>query len=175
MAQRASEIKQQQIFEILKKDHREAEQMMKQIHQVDPEERELIFINLKEALREHMQMEEKEFYPRLQEFDEMDDLVDDALEEHDETKEFLNDLEEIDDFEAKEWQTTFQKMQKGVEHHIQDEEKEIFPECTKYLDAQQLDEIAKKCLQLKEKSQAPQTKSTTTKAKKQTKKNAEVH
>ncbi|HEY3423721.1 MAG TPA: hemerythrin domain-containing protein [Negativicutes bacterium] len=173
MAQRTSELKQQQVFEILKKDHREAEQMMKQIHTVDPEERELIFINLKESLREHMQMEEKEFYPRLQEFDEMDDLVDDALEEHDETKEFLNDLEEIEDFEDKEWLTTFQKMQKGVEHHIQDEEKEIFPGCTKHLNSQQLDEIARKCVQFKEKSQLSQSKGTTT-TKKQTKKHAEV-
>ena len=171
MAQRASELKQQQIFEILKKDHREAEQMMKQIRSVDPEERELVFINLKESLREHMQMEEKEFYPHLQEFDELEDMVDDALEEHDETKEFLNDLEEIDDLEDKEWITTFQKMQKGIEHHIQDEEKEIFPECTKYLNAQQLDEIAKKCIQFKEKSSSAQSKGSTAK---KTRKQAEV-
>ena len=40
-------------------------------------------------------MEEKYFYPKLKQISEMKELVQDALQEHKETKEFLAQLEKI--------------------------------------------------------------------------------
>lgn len=156
MAQKAAEQQQpaQQLFDLLKKDHRMVEKMMKQIESASEDERENLFLPLKEALTEHMLMEEKEFYPRLKKISQMQDAVQDALDEHSEAKEYLSELEDTD-VDDDDWITTFQSMREGIEHHIDDEEKEIFPECRKHLDARAFEEIAQRCMQIKDKASRP--------------------
>ena len=140
-----------QLFQLLEKDHREAEQMMKQLDSCSQNQREEVFIELRDELSEHMQLEEKHFYPKLKQISEMKEQVQDALEEHKESKEFLAQLEEMGT-DAREWQETFSEMQQGIQHHVQDEEQKIFPQCTQFLNDRQLDEIAQKCIQDKEKA-----------------------
>ncbi len=146
--------KEQQLFQLLKEDHRKVEQMMKQIERGSQKQWEEQFVGLRDALQEHFQIEEKYFYPKLQEIDEMEELIGDALEEHQEAKDFLAQLEDIEDRE--EWQETFQEMQKGIHHHIRDEEKKIFPKCTQVLSEQQLKQIGEQCAQAKGKARPTQ-------------------
>ncbi|MBJ6726117.1 hemerythrin domain-containing protein [Geomesophilobacter sediminis] len=139
----------QQLFELLKKDHRQAEKLMTQIDSGSEEDREELFVTLQDALEKHMAMEEKHFYPQLKKIKEMKDLVEDALEEHEKAKNFLSQLEEMD-VDDDEWISTFQEMREGILHHVQDEEKKVFPRCSDFMNQQQLQEIADKCLQMKE-------------------------
>lgn len=139
----------QQLFELLKKDHRQAEKLMSQIDSGSEEDREELFVTLQDALEKHMAMEEKHFYPQLKKIKEMKDLVEDALEEHEKAKNFLSQLEEMD-VDDDEWISAFQEMREGVLHHVQDEEKKVFPRCSDFMNQQQLQEIADKCLQMKE-------------------------
>jgi len=119
---------------------------------VAPRKREELFITLQDALEKHMQMEEKHFYPQLKKIKDMKELVTDALEVHDNTKNFLSQLEELD-IDDDEWLSTFQEMREGVQHHVQDEEKKIFPKCTQLMTDQQLQEIGQRCIDEKERSQ----------------------
>ena len=81
MAQHASTMKgSQQLFDLLKKDHRQAEKLMQQISSTAHDRREELFFELRRELTEHMQMEEKEFYPKLQKVAEMEDQVEDAMD-----------------------------------------------------------------------------------------------
>ena len=146
----------QQLFELLKQDHRQAEQMMEQIESASEDERQEVFSSLKEHLQEHMQMEEKQFYPQLQKISEMKEMVQDALEEHQETKDYLSQLDEMD-FDSDDWVETFDTMQEGIQHHVQDEEKKIFPKCAQLLSQEQLDKIGEKCTQEKQKAQPSRT------------------
>jgi hemerythrin-like domain-containing protein len=98
-------------------------------------------------------MEEQVFYPQLQKIPEMQEMAQDALEEHKEAKEYLSELDDTD-VEDEEWFTTFQDLQEGILHHVQGEENEIFPECKRYLNDQQFNEIYQKCVQIKEESGA---------------------
>lgn len=141
-----------QLFELLKQDHRQAEQMMEEIESASEDTRQEVFFNLKAALQEHMQLEEKHFYPPLQKIAEMKEMVQDALDEHQETKDYLSQLEEID-FDSDDWIETFDSMQEGIQHHVQDEEKKIFPKCAQLLNQEQLDKIGEKCAQEKQKAQ----------------------
>jgi len=141
----------QQLFNLLKKDHRQVEQMMKQILAATEEDRQELFVALKEALNEHLQIEEKHFYPKLKQIKEMKELVQDALNEHKEAKDHLLELEEMD-VEASEWQNIFKTMQEGILHHVQDEEKKVFPKCTQLMEERQLTEIGEKCVQEKQKA-----------------------
>lgn len=142
----------QQLFDLLKRDHRQVEKWMSQIESGSEDEREELFITLQDALEKHMQMEEKHFYPQLKKVKELKDLATDALEEHESTKSFLSQLEDLD-IDDDEWISTFQEMREGVQHHVQDEEKKIFPACTKSLNEQVLREIGQKCTEEKERSQ----------------------
>lgn len=173
MAQKSPQQPAQQLFDLLKKDHRLAEKMMKQIETAAEDEREDLLLSLKEALTEHMLMEEKEFYPKLKKISAMEDKVQDALDEHSETKEYLSELEDTD-VDDEDWMTAFQSMREGVEHHIQDEEKEIFPESQKHLDAKAFEDIAHKCMQIKEKSSSRPASSRTAGSGSNTKKQPEV-
>jgi iron-sulfur cluster repair protein YtfE (RIC family) len=141
----------QQLFELLKRDHRQAEKWMTQIEDGPVSHREELFTTLQDALEKHMQLEEKHFYPQVKKIKELKDLAVDALEEHEEAKNFLSQLEDMD-LDDEEWLTTFTEMRQGILHHVQDEEKKIFPGCTQHMDAKLLQEIGEKCIQEKERT-----------------------
>jgi hemerythrin superfamily protein len=143
----------QQLFELLKRDHRLVEKWMSQIVEGSETKKEELFPKLQDALEKHMQMEEKHFYPQLQKIQELKVLVADATEEHEKTKKILVKLDDLKPDDAK-WVPTFQKLQEGLLHHIQDEEKKIFPECANLMDSKLLREIGEKCTVEKEHTQA---------------------
>jgi iron-sulfur cluster repair protein YtfE (RIC family) len=142
----------EKLFELLKKDHRQVEKWMSQIAEGAESKREELFPKLQDALEMHMQMEEKLFYPQLKKIKELKALEADAEEEHEKTKKILVKLDDLKPDDAK-WVTAFQKLQEGLLHHIQDEEKKIFPECTNLMDAKLLREIGEKCTAEKEHAQ----------------------
>ena len=141
----------QKLFELLKRDHRQVEKWMTQIEDGAEHEREDIFTTLQDALEKHMQLEEKHFYPQLIKVKELRGLAEDAAEEHEKTKNVLSQLEDLD-VEDEEWISTFMEMRQGVLHHVQDEEKKIFPGCTQYMNAQLLRDIGEKCTDEKERA-----------------------
>jgi len=119
---------QQQLFELLKRDHRQVEQFMDQLVEGDEDQRKELFDQLNESLSLHMQLEEKFFYPRIKNAPQLKEQVQDALEEHRETKEFLQKLSKMK-FDSEQWLDTLEEMQEGVLHHVEDEEDQIFPQC----------------------------------------------
>ncbi len=139
----------QQLFELLKRDHRQVEKWMTQIEDGAARDREEIFTTLQDALEKHMALEEKNVYPQVKKIKELKDLAVDAVEEHEKVKNFLSQLEDLD-VDDDEWLTTFTEMRQGILHHVQDEEKKIFPGCTKFMDVQLLKEIGQKCVDEKE-------------------------
>lgn len=141
----------QQLFDLLKRDHRQVEKWMTQIEDGPESQREELFTTLQDALEKHMQMEEKHFYPQVKKIKELKDLATDAIEEHEQAKNFLSQLEDMD-LDDEEWLTTFSEMRQGILHHVQDEEKKIFPGCTQHMDAKLLQEIGEKCIQEKERT-----------------------
>lgn len=143
----------QQLFELLKKDHRLVEQLMDKLVDVDEDQRQEIFEQLNENLTQHLQLEEKYFYPRIKKADQLKDLVADALEEHREAKEFLQKLNKMN-IETEQWLDTLQEMQEGVLHHVEDEEDKIFPKCIDVLDKAQIQEITQQFVSAKEQGPA---------------------
>jgi iron-sulfur cluster repair protein YtfE (RIC family) len=139
------------LFELLKRDHRQVEKWMTQIEDGAESEREELFTTLQDALEKHMQLEEKHFYPQLQKISQLKGLAADAADEHEKAKNFLSQLEDLD-VDDDEWISTFSELREGVLHHVQDEEKKIFPACTQYMKAQLLQEIGEKCVEEKERS-----------------------
>jgi Hemerythrin HHE cation binding domain len=78
----------------------------------------------------HAQIEEEIFYPHAREAIDDDDLLDEALVEHDGAKKLIAEIKEMeageDLFDAK-----VKVLGEMIRHHVEEEEDELFPEVEK--------------------------------------------
>jgi hemerythrin-like domain-containing protein len=96
----------------------------------------------------HTQLEENVFYPTVnEETDEGPELVKESLEEHQTMKQLIMELRDMghdtDAFDAK-----FHELIQNVEHHVEEEEAEMFPLAEQEL-ADDLDEMSEEMQELK--------------------------
>jgi hemerythrin superfamily protein len=94
-----------------------------------------------QELTVHAQIEEEVFYPRIrEEAEKVNDEVLESLEEHHLIKILVGELNDLgpgdEAFDAK-----MQVLQEQVEHHVKEEEKEMFPAVRKLLSEEVLDEL----------------------------------
>lgn len=124
------------ILSLLKKDHLEVKQLFEEVVALDDdatEDRQELFNQIEQALTLHAQLEEQFFYPPLRQKavseheGEAKDLVLEAYEEH---KNIKSELEEVADLAPTDesWKAKFHVLHELVEHHVQEEETEMFPD-----------------------------------------------
>jgi hemerythrin-like domain-containing protein len=87
---------------------------------------------VKTELDLHAQIEETIFYPALEEADETRDITLEAYEEHRLVKQLLGELESMQK-DTEEWTARFSVLKENVEHHVEEEEGELFPKAKKVL------------------------------------------
>ncbi|MGZ8409513.1 MAG: hemerythrin domain-containing protein [Hyphomicrobium sp.] len=142
------------IYELLSKDHNKAKELIEKI-QSTPEgsekERQKLFLELKQELEVHTSFEENVFYPQAREKTGMDEKVEDALEEHDEAKQLLEALADMDP-SSEEWMETIEELADALGHHIKDEEQELFPAARKKLDPTEADKMGREYMEMKKKA-----------------------
>lgn len=118
------------IFDLLEKDHDEAKSLIEKIEGSSERAvkmREQTFAKLSHALELHMQFEEKVLYPALRKMPEFKDQIAEALEEHSGAKKILKKLQRLDASDA-EFMSSLEQLKQDLEHHIEEEENELFPE-----------------------------------------------
>jgi hemerythrin superfamily protein len=128
-------------IELLEQQHRQVDDLFERLLSADEEDtdqRQELFDQLADALAGHTIIEEQLFYPVCKRFDE--ELIQESLEEHLEVKRMLAELLDLDpgddEFEAK-----VQEMKEAVQHHVTEEENELFPEVRHTLDADRRNEL----------------------------------
>lgn len=122
------------IYSILRAEHREASDLLKKIEKTkDPEQREELFEEVKEALLLHSKAEEKVFYAELRKHEELRDLIKEAKQEHTKVERQLKALERLDK-DDEEFLEKLRELRQDVEHHISEEEGEIFKRARKVID-----------------------------------------
>jgi len=141
-----------QLFSLLMQDHTDARLLMEEIVLAPSDRRHALFIDLSDMVTLHLQIEEENFYPKLQGHKNLEPTMKDALREHRETKELLGQLDRMD-AEASQWQLSFRLLQQGLLKHMQIEEGDVFEKCADFLSEKQLDEIAQKCREQKQAAQ----------------------
>lgn len=138
--------------DILKQEHREAEQLMAQLEKADGQENGAayrpVFEKLQKALQMHMKAEEEIFYPAVKKADDLEDQVVEAVDEHAEVKALLAQLNELDP-STEEFQTALATMKAGIEHHVGEEEGEMFPTAEEELGTAKMEELGRKIEALK--------------------------
>jgi hemerythrin superfamily protein len=141
---------------LLKKQHREVEALFKQIHKTkDPDQCRQLMQELVTNLELHMRLEEEMFYPAMREVEtkKAEEMVLEAYEEHGVAKMVMREIPNVDPederFHAK--MTVFQEL---IEHHVEEEEKEMFKLAGK-LDDEELEELGERMMTEAEAAMGP--------------------
>ena len=126
-------------LDLLKEQHEEVSKLFKKFEKLgegaESEKREL-FIMIADRLSAHATIEEQFFYPSIK-TDKSEDMVREAVEEHLAVKRIIADLLDMEpadeNFDAK-----MKVLMENVEHHVEEEEDELFKMVRKILDDDQL-------------------------------------
>lgn len=132
------------LYQLLKQDHQKAKRLFEQLSDTSDravKSRERLFTQLKQELELHTEVEEQHFYPALRDQEETRDLIEEAFEEHSEVKEMLEELDGADKADES-WAEQLAELQENVEHHVQEEETQLFPRAQKVLKKEAADKIA---------------------------------
>jgi hemerythrin superfamily protein len=131
---------------LLKNDHKTVEDLFKRFEKLGPRavksKRDIVERIIRE-LSIHAAIEEMLFYPAVRDAAEkadVNDMVLESLEEHHIVKWVLSELEKMpadhERFDAK-----VSVLIENVRHHVEEEEKELFPQVNKMLGRAELDEL----------------------------------
>jgi len=112
-------------FELLKADHEKVNGLFDELEAATGKVKLSVFNQIKSELELHTHIEETIFYPALEKPEETHDLTLEAYEEHKMVKTLLAELSgsrTADD----EWQARAKVLRENVEHHVDEEENELF-------------------------------------------------
>jgi len=143
-------------FQILAKDHRVVDQLFERIEKTDnrgANQRGQLYQKLHNELELHTQLEEKFFYPLLKEHNDTKELVSEALEENSEIKQMLHEIGSLS-AEDDQWSELINELKMAVQHHVRQEEDQIFPAARAKLDEAQINELGRRIQKMKEKASA---------------------
>ena len=115
------------IFSLIKQDHQEVTSLFKKLHDAQGSRAtcEQLFAQLKEAIALHAHAEEQVFYPALQEAGVTQEMVEEALEDHQLVTELLDELAATPKDHAA-WDEQLRILEENVQEHVEVEESDIF-------------------------------------------------
>ena len=143
-------------FTLLKEDHQKVAGILEKIDATTErgvKTREELFTQLKTELDIHAEIEETIFYPALEKHEETRDITLEGIEEHRIVKELLAELDAMaKDDEV--WTAKMTVLKENVEHHVEEEEGEMFPKARKALTAEEIENLGTRMEAAKKKQKA---------------------
>jgi hypothetical protein len=138
-------------FKLLKKDHKKVSGLLKQLEKTeeqDSSERGQLFQQVKNELEVHTRIEETIFYPALKEDEETKDIAMEAYEEHAAVKRLLEEMSELDTSDEQ-WTAKCTVLKENVEHHVEEEEGEMFKKAKSSLESEELERLGDEMMKAK--------------------------
>ena len=137
---------------LLKADHDKVKKML-----ADGEEtteraektRTELFDMLKAEMLIHERIEEEIFYPALKAHPKARDIVLEGYEEHHVVDEIMGELEATPVTDET-WGAKFKVMKENIEHHIEEEEGEMFKQARQVFETDELEELGARMMELKQ-------------------------
>ena len=136
---------------LLKEDHDRVKKML-----ADGEEtteravktRGEVLAKLKEEMLIHERIEEEIFYPALKEHPKAKEIVLEGFEEHHVVDDIMGELETTD-VADEQWGAKFKVMKENIEHHIEEEEGEMFKQARQVFSDDELESLGSRMAELK--------------------------
>ena len=131
------------IFEALRDDHDTQRRLVSLLIETegDSEGRQELFDRLRAQLNAHAAAEERYFYVPLMEDDLTQEKARHSVAEHKELDDFVEQLETYDR-SSSQWLLTARELHHRLNHHLEEEEREVFPLAGKSLSEAQKTELA---------------------------------
>jgi hemerythrin superfamily protein len=128
---------------LLKTDHAAVKVLFEkegQLKKQDGEKKAGLFAQIKAALEVHATIEEEIFYPAVKKArsEHLKDEVREGYEEHKQIKSLLAQISSITPTDET-YDMKIKVLKEDVEHHVKDEEGEMFPDARRFLGEQQLE------------------------------------
>jgi len=131
-------------IQLLEHQHQEVEKLFKEIERCDDENRDelrRLFAELADNLAAHADIEEELFYPEVKQR-QQDGMVQHAVEEHFEMKQFLVQLLDLE-VGSGQFLMTLAQLKDAVLGHVEEEEGQMFPEARKMFSKEELDQLGR--------------------------------
>ena len=132
---------------LLKADHRKVDKIFSDLEKGNGN-REQLFTELATELTVHAEIEERLFYPAVKDAEPTHDLVLESFEEHKQMKMVLGDLEKADK-RTEQWMAGLKVLMEDVQHHVGEEENDLFPKVKKVLSGKELEDLGTRMEALK--------------------------
>jgi len=129
-------------IELLKDDHDKVSRLFQKVKATEEGEHKELFKKIKAELDAHTHIEEKIFYPRLKEKEELEDIVLEGIEEHHQAKMFLRELAGLSE-DSEKFEPKLKVLMEDIEHHVMEEEGDMFLKVEKNFDKAELEELGK--------------------------------
>jgi hemerythrin-like domain-containing protein len=137
---------------LLKTDHNKVKKLLTELESTTErgvKTRSELFATIKAELTVHEIIEEEIFYPELKAHPKAQDIVLEAFEEHHVVDLLMGELESLD-VSDETWGAKALVMKENIEHHIEEEEGEMFKQARRVFDEQELDELGERMAARKE-------------------------
>ncbi|MFN2489529.1 MAG: hemerythrin domain-containing protein [Actinomycetota bacterium] len=113
-------------LELLKDDHDRVKELLEDLESVDATRRRTeLFTRVRKEMEVHESIEEEIFYPALKEHPKAREIVLEGYEEHHVVDELMGEISELSADDER-WTAKLTVMKENLEHHIEEEEEDMF-------------------------------------------------
>ena len=151
-------------FELLKADHKKVSGLFDELEAATGKAKLSVFAQIRTELELHTYIEETIFYPALEKLEETHDLTLEAYEEHKMVKTLLAKLSRARTAND-EWQAQAKVLRENVEHHVDEEENELFDKADDALSDEEIEALGRRMEAEKARKQGPVAQKSTDKKK----------
>jgi hemerythrin-like domain-containing protein len=128
---------------LLKEDHQKVKKMLAELESTTErgvKTREELFTKVKQELVVHEAIEEEIFYPALKEHPKTKEIALEGYEEHHVVDTVMAEIEGVA-YDDEKWGAKFTVMKENLEHHIEEEEGEMFKQARQVFDEDELAQL----------------------------------
>jgi len=140
-------------LDLLERDHRQIEQLLSQGVETTARsvtQRTNLLKSIARELTIHEEIEEKVLYPALKSHPEAKEIVLEGYQEHHVADVVLEELQHLPPSDER-WGAKLKVLKENIEHHIEEEEGEMFSTARSVMSRDELEEIGRRMQALKEK------------------------
>ena len=132
------------IFEELKEDHKTQRRLADELLETKgaSDKRKEVFQKLKTELKTHAKSEERNFYVPMLEHDKSQEHARHSISEHHDIDEKIEELEDTD-MDSPEWIDAANELKELVNHHLDEEEEDIFEVAREVLTEEQQENLGR--------------------------------
>ncbi len=146
-------LKSDEIFSLIKADHHKVEGLFSKIEKTGEraaKRRDNLYSDLRNDLNLHMEAEEKAVYPLLKRNEATQSIGYEGVEEHEIVKFLLQKLDGTSS-DSKEWIAQITALKEVIQHHVKEEENEMFKKMKRAFTDEELQIMAQDFQREKEK------------------------